>query len=266
MSNPFRSDTATAPPAITLLDILEFNAASDVHVISRGAYQAGGTGGVGVAATLAGSLHPVNVGTVVTTTLFEGTGCYQLTSANGVLNGRQGLSRLIPIGANRANDPTAALRPMRHTFEALLIRAAGIVASTGFGYGFRRTNGLQGLNATTPGIAVESITTINGGNWTIFQRNVNAGAQTSTDTGIPGTTRLFFQLVYEDTTNPRLRIRLNGATALDLIGLANLPALTGAEILDNGFFQGDATLTGVGQVDRVRQGRYKLEALTGFDL
>lgn len=266
MTAAFRVDSATPAPDDVILDLLELIYANGVRVVARrGNFSNNGASGVG-AASQDESFHSTNVGTVVLNTLFEGIGCYQLTSAAGATNGRQGSNlRGIPMGANRSNDPTAALRPIRYILEALLIRAAPIVAATGFGYGFSRTNSLVNFTAT-PGIQVASITTVNGGNWSVYQRLVNVGALVVTDTGVPGTTRAFLRFIYDDTTNPRLQILLNGATVHDVTGLANVPALTGAEILDNGFFQGDVTLAGVGQVDRVRQCRFRMQALPGFPL
>jgi hypothetical protein len=267
MGTSFRVDSATPAPDDVLLDVIEqyFVSAGIRSVARRGDYFNGGTTGLGANAP-EGGLHPVNAGTVVTNQNFERCGCYAMTSASGAVNGRQGNNFEIPFGADRSNDPAAANRPLRYILECLLIRAAPIVADTGFGYGFRRFNGLLGDTASGPGLALESLTTVNGGNWTVFRRLTDAGALLTTDTGIPGSTRIFARFIYDDTTNPRFQVEVNGATVLDLVGLANQLDPSGTEVYFPGFFQGSGTFTGVGQVDRVRQCRFRISALAGFPL
>lgn len=252
-----RGQTVLPPPDISVVDVFEFIGANSVHLVNR-------KGEYWDQAFPPTSLHPVNVGTVSLSALFEGVGCWSMTNAAATINGRQGLARAIPIGADRSGDPAAALRPLKHTWEVLLIRPNPLIANTGFGYGFRRSNGLLGLDPTGIGVVVESITTVNAGRWTLYQRNLTGGARTATDLLIPGTTRLFLRFIYQDTTNPSLQVEANGVQVLNAVGLANLPQPVGAEILDNGFFQGDAGLAGVGGIDRVRQARYTMTLLPGF--
>lgn len=256
-----RQDTATTPPDSAVTDLLEMIGANNVHILARrGQLTDGGTTGVGLTGNTPGGLHPTTVGAgVVLTTLFEGQGCYQNTSA-AATSGRQGMPALIPFGADHSGDPVSSRRPLRYTLEALVIRTAPVAANVSFGYGFRRTNATA-IGSATPCIAVESISTVNGGNWTVFSTRVNAGAQTTFDTGIPGSTRIFLQFIYDDTTAPRLQILMNGATVWDVSGLANIQSLAGAEQLSNGFFSGAGA---VGQVDRVRQVRFLVQLLPGF--
>lgn len=263
---PITTESALPTPEIAIVDVSEQLTGNQTTMLWRNGYSRGffNTGLDSGSVALA-SLHGgANFGTVSLSTLFEGKGNWQCTSASGVVNGRQSSVRW-PIGRDNSGDPVSANRPLRWIHEVELVRTGPIVNVTGYGYGFRGSNLLTALS-TSLGITVESLTAINGGRWTVFCRQVNGGALTvSLDTGIAGTTRVFLRWEYEDTRAPLLRLRINGQVILTLTGLANLPQPTAAQILYPGFVQGDGTLTGVGQVDRCYNARWRVEIMPGYD-
>lgn len=259
-------ESALPEPIIAIVDVSEQLFGNQATMLWRNGYGRGFFNtGLDAGSIALASLHGgANAGVVSLSTLFEGKGVWQVTSVSGTVNGRQSSVRW-PIGRDHSGDPVSSHRPLRWIHEVELVRAAPIVNVTGFGYGFRGSNLLTALS-TALGVAVESLTAINGGNWTIFCREINGGPLTvSLDTGIPGTTRVFLRFEYEDTTAPELRILINGQLWLTLTGLAELPQPTAAQILFPGFFQGDGALTGVGQVDRCYNARWRVETMPGYD-
>jgi hypothetical protein len=256
-----KNRSVSTPDNVVLELIEQYFGAQGIRVMARGGqWYDGGSSGIGDVAGDAGFFN-VNSGTVETATIFEGAGCYQLTGANATVNGRQMTNLLFPLGAQR----TGLFLPMRYILEAELIRADPLEAEASLSFGFRRFNGVFGLFSSSPGVTVDSIETVNGGNWTVFHRVGEATSMQSLDTGIPGTTRALVRFDYTDSTDRELRVSINGSVVRTLSGVG-VPALRDDfnEAFSGGFFQGDGTLDGTGQIDRVRRARYKVIALTGF--
>lgn len=261
-----RNDTATAPPEVRFLDMFDVLTPSRSEVVFRRGYwdlgQAGGNDASSL--QLASLFGAVSFG-APTITPFAGGAWWTTSSLPATTNGRQS-NITWPIGADYSLDPAVANRPLRYLWEVVMRRATPIVAGTGFGMGFRTSNTLLALN-TQAGIAVESITTLNGARWTVNRRLVAGGANIPVDTLIPGETPVLVQFIYDDGTAPRLQVLVNGVTFLDITALGTaIPQIPDGSGLN--FFPqwvgGDATLGGAGQVDRLRRARMTVEQRPGF--
>jgi hypothetical protein len=256
-----RNEVATPPPETRIIDLFEELYSNDVYLVHRrGNHYDGGPTGVGFNGAHMASLNPISVGggATLAAILLGGEAWWTVTSAGVAIAGRQGFN-LIPFGRDRSLDPVSYNRPVRWGAECVMQRTAAIVAGTVFGWGFRRVNGaLSSNSAPSQGIAVESNTGIAGGNWLLSRRLTDGGALVNTDLGIPGTTRVFVQMLYDDVFPPRLQVLVNGVSVYDQSGLANVPVLTDgtSQALFSGFFSGDGVLAGVGQVDRIKYQRW----------
>ena len=126
-----------------------------------------------------------------------------------------------PMGADATTDPPGYVRPVRWTLGCVMRRnlLPGQKPST-----FGVVAILQALGFTTEtGFEISSQIEVNAGRWTVRRRVVAAGAIVSVDTGIPGLTDVYAEIIYDHTTNPTLFARVNGQVFGQVQGLANVP-------------------------------------------
>ena len=223
MTVGFRVDTATSPPLSTLLDAEE--------VITESATQSTATlrarrGSIGLNGT-------VNIWGVQSIGFPQGanrdgylwrsvsTGAIQ-TGVYAIANSfNTGLGFDHPMGADATTDPPGYVRPVRWTLGCVMRRnltpankpsTFGVVAI------------LQALGFTTePGFEISSQVEVNAGRWTVRRRIIPAGAILSVDTGIPGLTDVYAEIIYDHTTDPTLFARVNGQEFGQVQGLVNVP-------------------------------------------
>lgn len=263
-----RNETTLSPPNDYVVDVLEIMSITTITQIlmRQGSKWATGGAAPGGSTDPATILNTSNVGTTGTTganVLLDGQNWYFLTAA-AAINGRQGPPLFPGLGYPFTGNPSASLHPLRFRLRGLLQRTA-IAAGSTFGVGFRRTNGCLQRTSANQGFAIESDAGLNGGNWTILSRRAAAGAfVVSQDTGIPGSTRLYFDLQFDDTTAQSMLVTLNGtAFGPYTEAAAQLPLQAAGDTnLFAGIFQ-DST-GAVGTIDRFRQLRYTVYTLTGY--
>jgi hypothetical protein len=180
-----------------------------------------------------------------------------------------------PINVNLAGISPQSQNPARYDFDVLLHRDAPLAAvDVPFGVTFMYHNGTQTLLSlavnTWVGISVESRSTVNGGNWTRYNRNTSGGVLTSLDLGIhPDAGPLHVLFRYEATaTNPTFYVILNGTIAETFVGLGAAamcqPRTFAAGLQRLGVCQIVGAV--VGQTDRWVQSHVKIERLPGFKI
>lgn len=212
-----RISTATSPPLLTSLDLEELifgNVAqgNSTALIRRGFYQIpSGTNLWNVSGS--GFSEPATHAGYV----------WRLGSANAGGASVYSIAALDhPMGQDLTTDPAGFVRPTRYTLQCVMHRL------------FLNVNmpcvfGIGAINAalaftTEEGFEVSSQIEVNAGRWTVRRRVVSAGAIVDVDTGIPGLTDVYVEIIYDNTTNPSIVARVNGQEFGGVTGLANIPA------------------------------------------
>lgn len=195
------------------------------------------------------------------------------SSAAATLKGRSSSRWQLPIGFNLTGVPAVAYWPLRYRLETILWRTnTPSVADQIVSFVCSWTGGtVRNLSdgATFPGYELVSDTLINGGRWTPRWRMAGAGALTTgADSGIdPAGVQTHLELRYDHTTNPRLSFLIDGVELPGSVrtGLAEMP-VGSSSLQVTGLVQGRTVGGGVGQLDRQRQTRFRVQQLVGFPI
>jgi hypothetical protein len=164
------------------------------------------------------------------------------------------------VGVNRALTP-AALRVARLFVYETVFQIETALAGVQRFIGLLDDN-LQ-VDSANGGIGIRSLSTENGGAWTLKYRLTNGGAlQTGVNTGIvPDGLPHAFQVTYRDSTSPLLRINIDGVNVASIAGAANLPAADGNECLYPCTAVGSTTNPGLGEVAYTFDSRFYIQEL-----
>lgn len=167
----------------------------------------------------------------------------------------------MPLGADRSLYPLSARRSRRYVWETVLSRGtifAGVQCEIGL-----KDDALELSDASDNGIILQSLSTLNGGRWTLQTKRLGGGAVvTGADSGItPGAAALqHFMFDYFDQANPVLRILINGVVAYTVTGLANLPITnTGEGLYCLCITSGGSLNPGLGAEERIYDSRFYIE-------
>lgn len=265
-----RIDSATPPPDDLVYEAIDnFTNTSNA---TAGFFSRGGrTADLGVAITT--NLLGAILGAPVMLPLF---GRWWEAATSGVGGkGRQSTSTPMgfwPVGVDLAGIQSRFQYPARYDWTILIHRTpAPLALDVPFGVTLMWDTGTQNLLSLVPntrvGIEVSSRSTVNGGNWTCYIRQVSAGALSSTDLLIhPDAGPLHVGFRYDATAaNPRLVVLMNGAEALVFAGLANIiQPLTFANSFQRHAVTQNSAI--VGQTDYWSRSHLKITRLPGYTL
>lgn len=266
---PINIETVLPPPAIDILDVMDAPGYSGGTIASCLAYLRRGEYVSTISNVLSGVVLE-NISGWNFTVAFQGTRWCEATSAVATRKHMSTDRWYIPLGADQAALPASARQPMLYELECLTWRTTPLAASPlafTIGYNGGSASVLQDPATNQQGYQVISDPAINAGRWTVQVRLVAGGAITTlVDTGIDPAVQPFAHLKirYEHTTNPRLSCLVNGVEYGVLQGLANLPQQTTNTKQDLGLVQGLSVGGAAGQVDRMKQGRFRIQELPGF--
>lgn len=256
----FRSETALPERDTTVLDVFEQMANGHQCLVSR-------RGSWNVANFNPRiQIYNLNTGSWPIVGLTDGFYWYETTSAANSIRSRQFQDLQPGFPGDESLAPAAGRYPYRITYEMVIKRATPLVADAPLGF-YISFVGLQIPEGTTNcGFGIYSSTPVNGGRWSVVSRKNTGGAAGATiDTGIAGDTQILARLIYEHTSNPRLWAEVNGTVFGLLQGVANMPVIPGGQDWFVIIVNGQSVGGGVGQVDRFRQPRIKIEELAGYD-
>lgn len=258
-----RNDTATAPPERTIVDVYEnIGAGGSSLIMRRGAWNL---------ANFAPRATFLNLNTgafaiaLITGGAFQGFYWYECRSAAASFRTKYQRDFLPQVPGDQSQAPAVGRYPVRWIMEAVLQRDGPLVADTSYSMQVAAV-GTQFNEAPFPsGWGIYSNTTLNGGRWTAWSRVVTGGVAGPTfDLGVAGAGQVFCRLIYEETSNPLIAVELNGVRTVIAQGVANMPTHLGTQDWFCQINQGQSVGGGVGQIDRYRQPRGKLEELAGY--
>lgn len=225
MTVGFRVDTATSPPQLTIVDFEELigdqSPANSLSLFRQGEiaplpgltatnnflWTRSGNGGFDPIVVDGYKMRRCSGAAVQTATYTVGGGLDH------------------PMGADLAADPAGRSRPVRWTVGCVIHQIAPLVTGAPAALNLLGvTNSMAAGGAQ--GFEISSDLAINAGNWTVRRRNATGGAIVDVDTGIPGLTDVYAEIIYEHTSDPVLFARINGVEFGRVQGLANVPRLT----------------------------------------
>lgn len=171
-----------------------------------------------------------------------------------------------PMGTSPSQDPAGMARPVRYTVGQVMVRDNPIPLDT-FAFSVSQI-ATPLINTTEAGYEISGLTT----NWTILARRVSGGGFTvNIDTGIPVTTEVYAEIVYNFTAQPAVWAQVNGVEVPGsrLTGLANLPVnvvVAGAQTSWNVLTASGANFSGHGggALDFARGFRCTIIELAGY--
>ncbi len=253
----FRVDTATSPPQLTNLDVEEM-VLGTVVVNSRLRIRRGGGAphtDSDLWVTAGGFRQPSNLNGYLWRNM-SSAGLVTISMFTDVFDH--------PMGQDLTTDPPGFSRPERWTLQCVMHRTS-LPALSPATFAVAAIN--TGLEFTVgEGFEISSQIEINAGRWTVRRRIVDSGALISVDTGIPGLTDVLAEIIYDNTTDPVLFARVNGAEFGRVQGLANIPvrpvAIGSGTVWHIQNIQGSAA-AGAGQ-DLFRGFRLIIDELPGF--
>lgn len=132
-----------------------------------------------------------------------------------------------PIGVDASVIAPRYQYPARYRWTILVYRDTVPVLDVPFGVTLLWTDGTQNLLSLMSnihvGYEISSRSTVNGGRWTLYRREVSAGALSSLDLGVdPAAGPALLGFEYDHgATNPKLRIIVN-TVRVEIVGTANL--------------------------------------------
>jgi len=125
-----------------------------------------------------------------------------------------------PMGTSPSQDPTGLARPVRYTVGQVMVRDNPIALDT-FAFNVSQIS-VPLINTTEAGYEISAEL----GNWTVLARLVSGGGfVVNVDTGIPSTTEIYAEIVYNFTDPPAVWAQIGGVEVpgTRLTGLGNLP-------------------------------------------
>lgn len=257
MTGPFRVDTATAPPEILALDLIDDFSLYETpgSLLTAAWYARRGVPGRDPAA----NFYTFTGGTPPAIFLLTGLPCYRYAPGLNNFGGCFGFPAM-PVGRDQTLTP-ASLRTARlYVWQTVVQRTTPLVAGARFEIGL--TDDGSNLDISQIGLVLRSDSTLNAGRWTVASRHESGDPTViGVDTGVaPSGLQQAFELRYRESTSPQMEFFIDGALVATVAGLANLPVLSGGECVNISAVAGFAAQP-AGQVDFLFNSRYFIQEL-----
>lgn len=209
-------------------------------------------GGAGIAGTAFGNYRQ------------DGVYWWRGVSGTQWINGRYLEDYQFPIGQDLTVEPQSGWSPMQYCWEGIVNIPVIPAAGTPFHFGIFAENTVFTISAQ-PGVCLVVDPAVSA-NWRVYSRPRAGGATGTTDTGLAATAPIYARMIYQNTSNPSLAVEVNGVQVFNAVGLANVPQLPNASVINwkLGFVQGNIASSAPGKEFFVRQCRIWAEELPGY--
>ncbi len=171
-----------------------------------------------------------------------------------------------PVGNNYASTPVSAQLPLEWRFQLLVARTGPLTAGVPGFFGIIGNSFSTPVSSAFPLYGLHSLSTENGGAWTVYLRSRKAGAIVTTNLGIDPTTQHLLELIYRDTSAPQIQLAVDGVVVDTVTGIANVPQ---QDMNENnwcvGFTNGRLAGGASGQADYYRRARLIIQELPGYE-